>query len=101
MSEAGVQITCARCLAGAKVFRRHGRMIHRVPEFLSWGGRVTPIPEYYPCPDWDSECRHVSEPMGWFTFAWWPVRCRNGKVRWLQSVEKMANGTFTLGNRAH
>jgi hypothetical protein len=56
---------------------------------------------YRICPDWDDEWRHVSEPIGWHKFAWWPVRCRNGKPRWLRDIEIMTDGTYALGNRAH
>jgi hypothetical protein len=53
------------------------------------------------CPEVDSEGRHVCEPLGFYTFALLPKRCRNGKVRWLCSVEAHPDGTYTLGNRAH
>lgn len=50
----------------------------------------------YRCDSWDDEMRHVTEPLGYSQFAWLPVRCRNGKVRWLRWVERHADGTYSL-----
>lgn len=112
--EIGVQIECPRCLAGAKrVELRYGRMAHKLPEVpgseylglvkLKTEGQATYFDAdgWLICVDYDSECRHVGEPMGFFRFAWWPVRCRNGKRRWLEWVECHCDGTYTLGDRAH
>lgn len=49
----------------------------------------------------DDEDRLNVEPFGYYTFAWLPKRCRNGKIRWLTWVERHDDGTYTLGNRAH
>lgn len=52
----------------------------------------------------DSEYRLKSEEFGFFIFAWLPKRCRNGKIRWLCSVERHGvpgHYTYTKGNRAH
>ena len=115
MSEVSVQLSCPICLAGnVKVVRRYGRLAHKLPE-RAWEDRYTGLAQlkaegqpaffdedgFRPCPDWDEEFRHVSEPFGFFSFAWWPRECRNGKRRWLTSVEHHQDGTFTLGNRAH
>jgi hypothetical protein len=56
---------------------------------------------YKPCPNWDGEFRHVAEALGFYTFAWRPRRCRNGKLRWLTWIERHDDHTYTLGNRAH
>lgn len=49
----------------------------------------------------DSEGRLGYEPLGYYTFAWFPKRCRSGRIRWLCWVEHHSDGTYTLGNRAH
>lgn len=108
--EAAVQLRCHLCKTGeAQVGWRGGRLVHRLKyppqDAVHWDSSMPGEYVYHPCPDWDAEARHVSEPMGFFTFAWWPVRCRNGKLRWLKWVERhtATNGeiTFTRGNRAH
>lgn len=69
-----------------------GRIAHAIP--MTRG-------EFLLCKNFDSEDRHISEPFGFYEFAWLPRRCRNGKVRWLVSVEHHDNGTYTLGDRAY
>lgn len=61
-------------------------------------GEVLPN-EFVRCHHYDLECRLTDEPDGRIVFAWLPVRCRNGKRRWLRRVERHADGTYTLGNR--
>lgn len=81
---------CRYCLANDRaVTLRHGRMVHS-------RGLA-----YMACADWDTECRHLDEPLGFYRFAWWPRRCRNGRWRWLCWVEHHLDGTYSLGNRAH
>lgn len=46
-------------------------------------------------PVMDSEGKFVWEPYGWPFFAWWPRWCRNGKVRWLTTLERHDDGTYT------
>lgn len=101
-----VQLRCPTCLAGdVKVGWRHGMIVHRLPwpppEEVWWGGRPKQTYVYRRCVDYDLEGRHVSEAMGFYRFAWKPVRCRNGKHRWLRWVECHADGTYSLGDRAH
>lgn len=48
-------------------------------------------------PPVDEEGRHCCEPIGYSFFAWLPVKCRNGKIRWLTAVERHVDGTYTLG----
>lgn len=90
---AWVKSHCKRCNGGETVSRRHGVMVHR---------RIADdgVPQYEACPNWDSECRHAAESLGFYLFAWLPVKCRNGKRRWLRWVERHGDGTFSLGNRA-
>lgn len=57
--------------------------------------------EIYPCDNYDTEMRHIVEPLGYYIFAWLPKVCRNGRTRWLTWVERHDDGTYTLGNRAH
>ena len=45
----------------------------------------------------DSEGIAVWEGFGAHRFAWTPKRCRNGKVRWLKTLERHFDGTYTLG----
>src|SRR5262249_22786014 len=119
VAEVGVQLRCPMCMAGnTRVGTRDGKIVHRIPfcgtddtrgRYLGLalpkieGETINTLTgeRYLPCPDWDWEFRHVSEPLGFYMFAWWPRRCRNGKLRWLTSVERHDDGTFTLGNRAH
>jgi hypothetical protein len=43
----------------------------------------------------DSEGVCVWEPLGYAMFAFWPVRCRNGKWRWFCGVDRHRDGTYT------
>ena len=45
----------------------------------------------------DSEGMAVWEDFGPHRFAWLPRRCRNGRVRWLKTLERHHDGTYTLG----
>lgn len=85
------QKQCDWCRLGGVLVRHRGTLRH--PGI----GRG----ETMPCADWDAEGRSIGEPVGFYVFAWLPVRCRNGKVRWLTWVERHDGGTYTLGNRAH
>lgn len=110
---AGVQIRCPLCREGYahEIKLRRGRMVHTVGRPRAVGlvleaSRRTCLlmcegVGYWPCEDWDSECRHIGEPMGFFRFAWLPTRCRNGEVRWLRWLEQHEDGSLTLGSRAH
>jgi len=85
---------CPHCLkAGRKrIMLRDHRMMHYLPE-----SKTLP---FQLCFDYDSECRHISEPLGFYEFAWKPVRRRNGRWVWLRFVECHRDGSTTLGNRA-
>lgn len=48
-------------------------------------------------PLYDSELRSCCESYGLHVFAWRPVRCRNGLLRWLTTVERHHDGTYTKG----
>ena len=48
----------------------------------------------------DAEGRWPIEPYGYFTFAWMPKRCRNGRLRWLCWVQRHDDGSYTLGDNA-
>ena len=48
----------------------------------------------------DSEGTAVWEDFGAHRFAWFPRRCRNGRVRWLKVLERHRDGTYTLGRLA-
>ena len=89
-----VKSECPYCLEKGRkrIILRHGKMAHWFP--------MTEVQTYPPCLDYDSECRHAAEPLGFYTFAWKPRRCRNRRLRWLTWVERHDDGTFTLGNRA-
>ena len=92
--EVAAQSRCSLCLAGDKIVGwHHGRVVHRA-KAINEG--------YYhrACLNYDAEGRHIAEPLGFYTFAWLPVRCRNGKWRWFRWVERHEDGTFTAGNRA-
>lgn len=98
----GAKSQCEACNRGEAVERLtrgvgRGRIVH--PQ-LSQTGQVMRS-ETVRCLNWDSENRHIAESLGWYTFAWMPKRCRNGKLRWLCWVERHSDGTYTLGNRAH
>ena len=100
--EIAVQLSCRYCIAGdTKVGWREGRIVHRIKDAVYWNGKTTATNAYHACPDWDLEGRHTSELFGFFSFVWWPVRCRNKKLRWLCWVERHQDGTYSLGNRAH
>jgi hypothetical protein len=43
----------------------------------------------------DSEGKFAWEPEGFFMFAVLPRRCRNGKTRWLCTLERHSDGTYT------
>lgn len=89
-----VQLHCPICASGnTKVGKRYGKIVHKLLPDGEDG-------DYVACPDWDSEFRHTSEPIGFYTFAWWPTRCRNGRLRWLVSVERHGPRDYTLGDRA-
>lgn len=45
----------------------------------------------------DSEGTAVWESYGPHRFAWLPKRCRNGRVRWLTTLEQHHDGSYTLG----
>ena len=45
----------------------------------------------------DSEGTAVWEDFGKHRFAWTPKRCRNGKLRWLKTLERHRDGSYTLG----
>lgn len=91
MVDVAVRSTCLLCNRRPPhpVVLRGGRVVHDVR-----GSTVE-------CSNYDSECRHGAESLGFYTFAWLPKRCRNGRLRWLTLVERHQNGTYTLGNRAH
>ena len=93
----GVQSRCQLCNQGNRYVRkRDGRIVHLTYDWI--GARR--VEDWRPCGNYDAECRHIGEPMGLFRFAWLPVECRNGKRRWLVSVERHEDGTCTLGDRA-
>lgn len=98
----GVPNLCDLCAAHQRVVKvargpAAGRMAHPL---LSAIGQEQQG-EFLLCKNYDDECRHGAEPLGFYTFAWLPVRTRNGKRRWLTNVERHDDGTYTLGNRAH
>ena len=73
-----VQITCPGCLAGKSIFVR--RVLKPYYAHHIGDGHFTL------CDTYDSELRHIGEPLGFYQFAWKPVRCRNGLLRWLRTV---------------
>jgi hypothetical protein len=92
---------CTFCDMGgahAEVGCRGGQMLHKL---RTQNGALSEPLRYVTCSNWDDECRSIGEPFGFYTFAWLPVKCRNGKRRWLCDVERHRDGTYTLGNRAH
>ena len=103
--EVGVQRRCFTCMSGdRRVGWRNGRVVHRLmwppQDATHWHDLPSESDLYAPCADYDAEGRHIAETLGFYTFAWWPVRCRNGKRRWLTSIERHADGSVTAGNRA-
>lgn len=119
-SGVGVQLKCSLCLAPGRkrIILRDGIMVHHIlpmPRPHAYEGLAVvksegrPVftdpdsPRLIPCADYDSECRHRARDavLGWHWLAWWPTRCRNGKVRWFKWLEEMPDGSFTLGDRAH
>jgi hypothetical protein len=93
-----VQTTCPYCLQGDKPRIRRvlkpWYAFHIVERFS--GGQ-----DFAMCSMFDSELRHAGESLGFYEFAWKPVQCRNGKWRWLRTVERHDDKTYSLGNRAH
>lgn len=86
---------CASCDIGLPVVRPHFAEPRGMMHIDAAKGRG------WLCGNYDSECRHIGEPLGWYTFAWRPKMCRNGLLRWLTWVERHDDGTYSLGNRAH
>jgi hypothetical protein len=43
----------------------------------------------------DSEGKFAWESEGYFGFHIWPRRCRNGRWRWMCTLERHADGTYT------
>lgn len=66
--------------------------------WIDRGGMGAFVPDGQPIID--TEGRLACDSLGFYFFAFWPRRCRNGKIRWLCWLEKHDDGTFTLGNRA-
>lgn len=91
-----VESRCIACKRHEPVGFRRGRVVHSVRD-----GDGCATAESFGCADFDAECRHAAEPLGFYSFAWRPRRCRNRRLRWLTWVERHADGSFTLGNRAH
>ncbi len=112
--EVAAQSRCPICISGdRRVGWRQGAIAHRAPQKTAeerYLGLATPKAEgsrsyfdadgYQICPDYDPEGRHIAEPLGFYTFTWWPKICRNGKRRWMTWVERHRDGTYTLGDRA-
>lgn len=114
---ASVQIRCPLCKEKGRkrIVLLNGEMQHHIsapPRKNIYSGLATIKNEgetvkwdtgdrYVRCLDYDDECRHVSEPLGFFSFAWLPRTCRNGNRVWLKAIEIHDDGTVTLGNRAH
>lgn len=105
MSDIAFESQCALCNEPGRkrIILKGGAMMHYQPPSVRLVPRaIEPNdPIYVRCNNYDDECRSLGEPFGWFTFAWLPRRCRNGKRRWLVSLERHSDGTYTLGNRAH
>lgn len=92
MSDAAFRSQCGHCERGlprGRLTVLGGRVGHTI------NGRADI------CGNVDAELRSIGEPFGFYTFAWLPKTCRNGKRRWLCWVERHDDGTYTLGNRAH
>ena len=94
-----VQSQCQSCNNGMKPHHspHDGAVMHGLHYFNGHGW--LPAPGNEQCGNYDDECRHIAEPLGFSLFAFTPKRCRNGRWRWLRFVEKHPDGTFTL-NRA-
>jgi hypothetical protein len=92
-----VQSRCAACLRGEPVGYHRGAFVHSVRDHEGVAAGVPP----FRCLNFDDECRPIGEPLGYYTFALFPVRCLNRRWRWFCWVERHNNGTYTLGNRAH
>jgi hypothetical protein len=84
---------CPECSAGLPLWRREAVRPHR------WMHRIGDTAIF--CENYDPEGRHVAEPYGFIEFAWRPTKCRNGRWRWLRSVEHHDDGTFSLCDRAY
>ena len=95
-----VESKCAACLRGEPVGISYGMAWHLARDE---NGIAASGPDYrYRCLNFDDECRRFGEPYGYIMFAWKPVKCRNGKWRWLRWVERHNPGcSYTLSNRAH
>lgn len=98
-----VKSQCPHCDKGRPVSfsPRRGMMLHSVYGTDADGREWAMKGEFTRCRNYDVECRHLAEPFGFYTFAWLPRRCRNGRKRWLCWVERHPDGTYTYGNRAH
>lgn len=94
-SSVTVKSQCAYCDEGVPFFRRSPV----VPDYMKHYLAASQI--LIECRNYDSEMRHAAEGLGFYTFAWWPVKCRNNRLRWLTWVERHSDGSYTLGNRAH
>lgn len=67
---------------------QHGRVWHFDP--LNWWGAKIP------CLNFDSECVYVAATeVPTPIIAWWPVICRNGRLR-VGRLARWHDGTFTL-----
>lgn len=98
----GVENKCPSCLRGEPLGKLRGKMVHSIYYVDQSTGRTHALKgEFMRCKNYDEEMRHGAEPLGFYEFAWLPRRCRNGKLRWLTSVEHHSDGTYSLGNRAH
>lgn len=91
-----VQSRCLACDRKEPVGLKLGAAVHSIRDSV---GRA--VSGFFPCLNFDDECRHIGEPLGFYVFAWKPRRCRNGRLRWLKWVERHADGSFTLGDRAY
>ena len=98
MDGISVESRCEYCNQGVSVgwSKLRNRPVHAIPNTRN---------EFVACKNYDDECRHIGAGFGWYTFAWLPTKCRNGKWRWLTWLEKHADMLgrtyYTLGNRAH
>ena len=115
-AEVSAQSECALCQKSGRkrIILRNHKMVHAVPVTRSTPARLlgmAPLrdeslrvidepPQFVPCLDYDAECRHITEPLGFYTVAFLPQRRRNGRWVWLRWIEQHDDGTVTLGNRA-
>lgn len=49
-----------------------------------------------PCANFDEECRWLGEPYVTVIFAFFPIRTRNGKIRWWKWLERHSDLSYTL-----